>query len=324
MKRQLYTTTCKVFLLLLLAVTGAAKAQTKTWPMPGAEWTYCLYANGDAYAKEVWRVTSDSLIGNRVYNVIQPVDSLGYSIANSGKILLTRCENNVVYRYVNNKEYLFFPLDLEEGDVFTTFRSAGWGANGVLNYGNDSTCCSLKPLLVTEKKEVELGGLVLNEYTLKDTLFTSLYGYEDLGYWTMVDRIGPIGTYPLIDLRENGGVYNGHSFCNYYVCGYTSAFLSGYRDDTYEHVWFVCNPTGVAENIKDHSFEVYPNPTTGIVRIECEEIVEIRVYNSFGSLVMTFREMNEINLDVLPKGIYMLIISDTRNTRYATRIALIQ
>jgi len=115
-----------------------------------------------------------------------------HPIPNYGKMLLTRCENNKVYRYVNNKEYLFFPLDLEEGDVFTTFRSAGWGANGVLNYGNDSTCSSLKPLSVTGKKEVELGGLVLNEYTLKDTLFTSLYGYEDLGYWTMVDRIGPI------------------------------------------------------------------------------------------------------------------------------------
>ena len=76
MKRQLHTTTCKVFLLLLLAVAGRPGAQTKTWPMPGAEWIYCLYANGDAYAKEVWRVTSDSLIGNSVYDVIQPVDSI--------------------------------------------------------------------------------------------------------------------------------------------------------------------------------------------------------------------------------------------------------
>ena len=322
MKRQLHTTTCKVFLLLLLAVTGRAGAQTKTWPMPGAEWTYCLYANGDAYAKEVWRVTSDSLIGNRVYNVIQPVDSLGYPIANSGKILLTRCENNVVYRYVNNKEYLFFPLDLEEGDVFTTFRSAGWGANGVLNYGNDSTCCSLKPLLVTEKKEVELGGLVLNEYTLKDTLFTSLYGYEDLGYWTMVDRIGPIGTYPLIDLRENGGVYNGHSFCNYYVCGYTSAFLSGYRDDTYEHVWFVCNPTSVVEIGGEEELEVYPNPTSGLINIEGEEVTEVQVYNSFGQLVKTFLNVNIIDLGTMSKGIYMLIINDAKDARYTTKIVL--
>lgn len=322
MKRQLHTTTCKVFLLLLLAVAGRAGAQTKTWPMPGAEWTYCLYANGDAYAKEVWRVTSDSLIGNSVYDVIQPVDSLGHPIPNYGKMLLTRCENNKVYRYVNNKEYLFFPLDLEEGDVFTTFRSAGWGENGVLNYGNDSTCSSLKPLSVTGKKEVELGGLVLNEYTLKDTLFTTLYGYEDLGYWTMVDRIGPIGTYPLIDLRENGGVYNGHSFCNYYVCGYTSAFLSGYRDDTYEHVWFVCNPSSVAENGAEEELEVYPNPTSGLINIEGEEVTEVQVYNSFGQLVKTFLNANIIDLGTMPKGIYMLIINDAKHARCTTKIVL--
>lgn len=323
MKRLLHTTKFAVFFLLLLAAAGGAGAQTKTWPMPGAKWSYCLYADGDAYAKEVWQVTNDTLIGNRIYNIIQPVDSFGLPIANSGKILLTRCENNVVYRYVNNKEYLFFPLHLEEGDVFTTFRSAGWGANGVLNYGNDSTCCSLKPLLVTGKKEVELGGLVLNEYTLRDTLFNSLYGYDEgLGYWTMVDRIGPIDTYPLIDLRENGGVYNGQGFCNYIVCGYTSAILSAYHDDGFEYVWFECNPTSVAENSAEEKIEVYPNPTSGIINIEGKEVAEVQVYNSFGQLVKTFLNVNIIDLGTMPKGIYMLIINDAKDARYTTKIVL--
>ena len=320
MKRQIHTTTCKVFLLLLLAVTGRAGAQTKTWPMPGAEWAYCLYANGDAYAKEVWRVTSDSLIGNRVYNVIQPVDSLGHPIPNYGKMLLTRCENNKVYRYVNNKEYLFFTLDLEEGDVFTTFRSAGWGENGVPNYGNDSACCSLKPLLVTGKKEVELGGLVLNEYTLRDTLFNSLYGYDEgLGYWTMVDRIGPIGTYPLIDIKEMG--YYDNQCLYWFVCA-PYVYLSAYRDDTYEYVWFVCNPTSVAENGAEEELEVYPNPTSGLINIEGEEVTEVQVYNSFGQLVKTFLNANIIDLGTMPKGIYMLIINDAKDARYTTKIVL--
>lgn len=322
MKRQLHTTKFAVSILLLLAVVGVAKAQTKTWPMPGAEWTYCLYADGDAYAKEVWQVTNDTLIGNRIYNIIQPVDSFGHPIANSGKILLTRCENNIVFRYVNNQEYLFFPLDLEEGDVFTTFRSAGWGANSVLNYGNDSTCCSLKPLSVTGKKEVELGGLVLNEYTLKDTLFSSLYGYEDLGYWRMVDRIGPIDTYPLIDLRENGGVYNGQGFCNYIVCGYTSAILSAYHDDGFEYVWFECNPTSVAENSAEEKIEIYPNPTSGIINIEGKEVAEVQVYNSFGQLAKTFQNTNVIDLEPLPKGIYVLVITNNKNIKRTTKIMI--
>lgn len=311
-----------VLIILLLTAAGVAGAQTKTWPMSGAEWTYCLYANGDAYAKEVWRVTSDSLIGNSVYDVIQPVDSLGHPIPNYGKMLLTRCENNKVYRYVNNKEYLFFPLDLEEGDVFTTFRSAGWGENGVPNYGNDSACCSLKPLLVTGKKEVELGGLVLNEYTLRDTLFNSLYGYDEgLGYWTMVDRIGPIETYPLIDINEMG--YYSNQCLYWFVCA-PYVYLSAYRDDTYEYVWFVCNPTSVAENSLEKEIEVYPNPSTGIIIIENNDIAEIQVYNSFGQLVKTFQNTNVINLATLPQGFYMLIITDTKNTRYVTKTVLKQ
>ena len=313
-----------IVLLILFAFTGIVGAQTKTWPMPGAEWTYCLYSNsGDAYAKEVWRVTNDSLIGNRIYDVIQPVDSLGHPVPNSGKMLLTRCENNTVYRYVNNKEYLFFPLDLNEGDVFTTFRSAGWGANGVPNYGNDSTCSSLKPLLVIEKKEVELGGLTLNEYTLKDTLFTELYGYDDLGYWRMVDRIGPIDTYPLIDLRENGGVYNGHGFCDYFVCGYTSAFLSGYKDDGFEHEWFTCNPTSVVENGVKEEIEVYPNPATGIVTIIGKDLIVAKVFNTLGQCVATIKgEGEQIMADLgnLPAGVYFVNITDGEGRKCVKKV----
>ena len=311
-------------LLILLALTGIVEAQTKTWPMPGAEWTYCLYSNsGDAYAKEVWRVTNDSLIGNRIYDVIQPVDSLGNPVPNSRKILLTRCENNTVYRYVNNKEYLFFPLDLNEGDVFTTFRSAGWGATGVPNYGNDSTCSSLKPLLVTEKKEVELGGLTLNEYTLKDTLFTELYGYEDVGYWRMVDRIGPIDTYPLIDLRENGGVYNGQGFCDYYVCGYTSAFLSGYKDDSFEHEWFTCNPTSVVENGVKEEIEVYPHPATGIVTIIGKDLIVAEVFNTIGQCLATVKgEGEQLTMDIsnLPAGVYFVNITDGEGRKCVKKV----
>lgn len=318
----------KTLFFLLLVVAGMAEAQTldasvsqfpQTWPLPGAKWTYCLYTGlGDVYAKEVWQVTCDSLIGNRVYNVIQPVDTLGHPIANSGKMLLTRYANDTVYRFVNNKEYLFFAFNLNKGDVFSTFRSAGWGANGALNYGNDSTCCSLKPLLVTQKNEVELGGLTLNEYTLKDTLFTSLYNYRDLGYYTMVDRIGPIGTYPLIDIHE-GGFYNG--FCIYdHICA-PFVHLSTYHDDSFEQVWFICNPTSVDENNMKDEFEVYPNPTFDIVHIKGKEVAEIQVYNSFGQLVKTYHNTNEIYLETLPQGIYMLII-DTKHTRYSTKVII--
>lgn len=311
-------------LLMLLAVVSVGKAQyQQTWPMQGAEWTYCLYTElGDCYACETWRVTNDSVIETRKYNIIQPVDSFGFAVPNSGKMLLTRFANDTVYRFVNGREYVFFIFNINEGDIFTTFRSAGWGANGVPNYGNDSTCSATKPILVTEKKRTELGGIVLNEYVLKDTLFTTLYDFEAQHmWWKMVDRIGPIDTYPLIDLNETGFYDTQSGFCSYATCN-SYAELSAYRDDDFEQVWYICQPTSIEENSLDDRMSIYPNPATCLVHIESGEINEIQIYNAFGQKVETFQWTNEINVKNLPKGIYMLLIIDMNNTKRIKKLII--
>ena len=316
----------KVLLLLLLvaAVNGIGQDKTPSkndaWPVQGAKWTYCLFTElGEAYDKEVWQVTGDSIIGNNIYNIIQPIDSIGQPLSNSRKMLLTRYENNRVFRYVNDKEYLFFSFDINETDVFTTFRSAGWGANGVPNYGNDSACCSMKPLLVVQKQEVELGGLILNEYVLKDTLFTALYGLEsEQMYWKMIDRIGPVGTYPFIDLKETGAS-DGAGNCVYHTC-HPYALLSAYQDDGFEQTWFDCHPTFIAENVKGKGIQVYPNPTTGVVHIEGIPVSKILVYNSLGNRVKTIQNTNVFNIGCLPQGLYMLEIIDNKNAKFTTKI----
>lgn len=286
---------------------------TKTWPMPGAKWTYCLFTElGDCYATETWQVTGDSVSETRKYSKIQPVDSCGIVIPNSGKMLVTRYSNDTVYRLVNGREYVYFVFNLNVGDLFTTFRSAGWGINGVLNYGNDSTCSSLKPLLVTQKREIELGGTALNEYILKDTLFTALYGLEGRN-WVIVDRIGPIGTYPLIDLKEIGFFDSGTGDCIYAICN-QYVELSAYHDDNFEQVWFDCHPTSVAENGLNENLIIYPNPTKDIIHIEGGRIVIIQVYNAFGQIVKTVWHSNEVNVENLPKGIFTLMITDDNNT----------
>ncbi len=313
-----------LLLLLLVAVRGIgqdkASPKNEAWPAQGAKWTYCLYTElGEAYDKEVWQSTGDSLIGNNIYNIIQPVDSTGQPLSNSRKMLLTRYENNKVFRYVNNEECLFFSFGLNESDVVTTFRSAGWGANSVPNYGNDSACCSVKPLMVVRKQEVELGGVVLNEYVLKDTLFTSLYGHEsEQMYWRMIDRIGPVGTYPFIDLKE-AGASDGAGNCVYQAC-HPYALLSAYQDDGFEHTWFDCHPTAIAENIKEKEIGVYPNPTTGVVHIEGISVSKILVYNSLGNRVIVIQNTNVFNTGCLPQGLYMLKIIDNKNASFTTKL----
>ncbi|MCG9879813.1 MAG: T9SS type A sorting domain-containing protein [Bacteroidia bacterium] len=62
---------------------------------------------------------------------------------------------------------------------------------------------------------------------------------------------------------------------------------------------------------------VYPNPSSGLFTIECEENSEIRVYNLLGKLVYSnlHSSKSEINLGKLPKGIYIL---EARNNNSKT------
>ncbi len=311
-----------IIVAALLAAFSGLKAQ-QTWPMTGAEWTYCLYSElGECYAKEVWRVSGDSLIGNKTYDVIQPVDSVGHPVANAGKMLLSRYENDTVYRFVNGKEYVFFSFNLTEGDVYTTFRSAGWGADGTAIYANDSTCISQRPLRVVRKTETELGGLLLNEYTLEDTLFSSLYDYEQNRQWILADRIGILDTYPLVDVKEIG-FYDGENgiVCNYAVCS-PYAELSAYRDDGFEQTWYACHPTALNENIGNNGITPYPNPASNLVRVEGVEVEEVRIYNAIGQFVKVEQVMNEISVRGLPRGIYMFVVKGKDGRTETIRVAV--
>ena len=51
---------------------------------------------------------------------------------------------------------------------------------------------------------------------------------------------------------------------------------------------------------------VYPNPTSGWLTIEAENVMEVRVFDNQGKLVKVFRKTNPIDLTDLPTGQYLL------------------
>ena len=130
------------------------------------------------------------------------------------------------------------------------------------------------------------------------------------------ERIGPVGCYMFPETHWWADANEGGPF----RC---------YEDEEFGHVSdfpYNCdyiNPEyqAILEREKD-SMEVFPNPATGRVKIENKEIAEIQVYNSFGLLVKTFQDTDEIHLETLPKGIYMLLITDTKNAKYETKVIL--
>lgn len=66
--------------------------------------------------------------------------------------------------------------------------------------------------------------------------------------------------------------------------------------------------TSIGETTMVEEVSVCPNPTTDWVRIDGDEVAEVKVYNSYGQMVRRFKASNNINLEELPTGIYTLQI----------------
>jgi hypothetical protein len=85
--------------------------------------------------------------------------------------------------------------------------------------------------------------------------------------------------------------------------------------------WSEClekNTTGVEEN----RFEavVYPNPANGVVRIEGVEADEVLVYNALGQLVKRVRNSNEVSLEGLVQGVYLVRIRDKEGGSFMEKV----
>ena len=68
------------------------------------------------------------------------------------------------------------------------------------------------------------------------------------------------------------------------------------------------------DETQDQRLAVYPNPTTGIVKIKGGEFKEVKVYNTLGVMVGYLKtkgqDDTEVDLSNLPNGIYVLQASD--------------
>jgi len=80
------------------------------------------------------------------------------------------------------------------------------------------------------------------------------------------------------------------------------------------------NTTEETKNIVN----VYPNPSSGIVKIECNsnKNISVQVFNLLGEEVVKQQMLNEVDMSNSPKGIYFLRVND--GTKIHTRKIIIQ
>ena len=74
-----------------------------------------------------------------------------------------------------------------------------------------------------------------------------------------------------------------------------------------------------ANNTEASSLQVYPNPAKDRVVIEGMEAVEVMVYNTSGQMVKCVRGTNEIDVEGLAEGVYLVRIMDADGKVYTNK-----
>jgi len=74
------------------------------------------------------------------------------------------------------------------------------------------------------------------------------------------------------------------------------------------------------QNQQQEKVFLYPNPAKGNVSIEGIEAAEVMVYNGLGQVVKRMRGTNEVSLEGLPEGVYMLRIMDADGENHVARV----
>ena len=131
-------------------------------------------------------------------------------------------------------------------------------------------------------------------------------------------RYKNFGNDSVSDPRVKRKFLNRHPNKGQYHC---SISCSGYRQ--LHRMTFKVTGTEVGvENYDDDQVMVWPDPTTGVVRISATDpVTQVDVYNVQGMLMMRVRGESTLDLGNLSSGVYMLRIQ-TENAVSMKRVVL--
>ena len=279
-------------LLALLLMAGGVKTQAQEYvPMiqEGNEWCtleaiVCKDTEGHYNTLVNW-LSGDTLINEvRYTKVMETLNGEGtpYQVA-----LLREEDGKVWETYNGNSEILLYDFTANVGDSLV----CGYGDYFVLD------SISIEQIGGVDRKKFWFGL----EYD-----FTG----EPYAMETWIEGIG----------SDLGLLYCG----SYYFCGGYYRALCFHQDG--ELIWQnpeydACVITSV-EEINDKVISVYPNPAMEIVTINGVEAAEVQVYNTLGQMVKTVRNSNEVSLEGLVQGVYLLRILDVKGKVYTNKITI--
>ena len=77
------------------------------------------------------------------------------------------------------------------------------------------------------------------------------------------------------------------------------------------------------EEILNNAYNIYPNPTTGMVTVEGENINYVAVYNSVGQLVKVVKTQdNIVDMSAYDNGVYFFNVVDNAGQNSVQRVVV--
>ncbi len=286
--------TTTTFALALLISLFASSQSYHPFPESNTFWRYtysgvpndCPCMGTCHYSQ--YLISGDTLIGSLTY----------YKLTESRITLLEGCaevydnygyqgafRNDIETKNVwfvpegENTEALLYEFDLQIGDTLS---------QGILNPNGDD-------YFVMDIDSVEIGGNYRKRFLIK----------FEYNYWGEPFKIiEGIGGQNLIRPLENW---------NNFETGYWFNCIN--IADTLIYPGSCEMIVGTNPIIKEQSFEIFPNPTSGQLWIKNpnskEDFISVEIFNSFGKKLMEFEtseEITQIDLSEKPKGVYLIRI----------------
>lgn len=195
-----------------------------------------------------------------------------------------------------------------------------WGGNSYGELGDGSTTKKNIPVQIgNETNWKSVSADYFNSYAIKNN--NTLWGWGDNSYYQFGNNSTISSTSPIQIGNETNwkyimpGAYHKIAMKNdnsIYLWGtYGSGGVSPYIASNTSVTLLIAGCTLSLENFDDHLIQIYPNPANDNVYImnhSNESLVNIKIFDNTGKLVLTQSEGQKINVTNLKTGIYIMYI----------------
>lgn len=233
-------------------------------------------------------------------------------------ISLTVCENMpLVFKWYSGNEDSECSFDLikASGDtVYSLLEGLGYGdtlfvTNNMCAADPVPTCTDrYESLVVSACDEYLWHGLTLTASgTYRDTVFGAVEGGCDSIY-TLTLTINESYSRTIDTTAEGSFTWHGTTYTESGTYPWSGTTVAGC--DSVETLHLTVTPAHSGINDADGiMMALYPNPTSGLVKVVAEGIEKVEVYDATGRLVMTVCDSDVVDLSHMSTGVYTLRVT---------------